>query len=439
MLLVYSHKITERLRYILDLHIKNLLGSEYELTDNLDEFKAHEGPKFAYGPDPIKDVPWFRSHTLLFERGTREQEMDVEDFEESKMFFQVEAGGALPFDPFAASFYLTTRYEEYLPFVKDDHGRFPPTQSIAVKHDFMHQALVNRWNKRLKQILEKAYPSLQFQEHTFRFVPTYDIDIAWSYMHKGLVRTMGGYTKGLASLNVMDLVQRTLTLLWLKKDPFYTYHYLKGWQERFGHYPIYFFLVGEFDEYDKNIAITEPAFQTLIKHVADYADVGIHPSYASNAQPNKMIRERGSLEGILKRPVTKSRQHYLKLELPRTYQRLLDMDIEDDYTLGYTSHAGFRSGICTPYYFYDLSMEMKTSLKLHPFTLMDSVFKYYLQIRPDELVDKAKPLVEEVKNMGGTLYTLWHNNSLSNLFEWRGWRDPYKDLLTYIHSLDPAV
>lgn len=439
MLLVYSHRITERVRYALDLHLRTLLGLEYDLTDNSEQYLGHQGPKFSYGPEALGDAPWFASHGLLFERGVKSQEIEIHDFRGTKMFFPVESGSALPFDVFAASFYMVTRYEEYLPFLKDEHGRFPASQSIAVQHGFLHQAVVNRWNLALKELLQEQFPELPFREKQFRFVPTYDIDIAWSYLHKGLVRTVGGYLKSVLSLNPGDFIQRTLTLVHLKKDPFYTYHYLKGWQERFGHHPIYFFLVGEFDEYDKNISITEPAFQTLIKHVADYADVGIHPSYGSNINPSKITSEKNGLEDILKRTVTQSRQHYLKLEFSRTYQRLLDLDIEDDYTLGYTSHAGFRAGICTPYYFYDLSMEMKTRLKLHPFTFMDSVFKYYRNLRPEELVDSARPYVEEVRKVGGTLYTLWHNNSFSNLFEWKGWRDPYKDLLAYIHSLDPEV
>jgi hypothetical protein len=45
--------------------------------------------------------------------------------------------GDLPFDPLAATFYLVSRYEEYLPFIPDEHGRFPAKQSFAFSNGFL--------------------------------------------------------------------------------------------------------------------------------------------------------------------------------------------------------------------------------------------------------------------------------------------------------------
>ena len=119
------------------------------------------------------------------------------------------------------------------------------------------------------------------------------------------------------------------------------------------------------------------------------------------------------------------------LRFPTAYERLIDLGIKHDYTLGYTSKQGFRAGTCTPFYFYNLQLELKTNLKLHPFALMDANFRYYMDIRPDEVIDKARPVIDAVKKVNGTLYTLWHNNSFCEVFEWEGWRKPYEDILEY--------
>lgn len=431
MLLVYTTKITERVRYTFELLLDHLLGIDFRLTDTLAEWQEHLGAKMAYTDKPMDAPFWVAAHQLLFERGTKDQDIKVFPFEDTKAFFGVREESALPFDCFAASFYMVSRYEEYLPFLKDEHSRFSATQSLALKEDFLDQPVVNYWAIALGNRLQAAFPNLTASRPSYKFVPTYDIDIAWAYQHKGLLRTLGGYAKGLATLNISDIFQRTATLLRVSQDPYYTFDYLKQLQQDFELEPVYFFLVGNYDKYDKNISIHEPAYQRLIKHVADYATVGVHPSYGSHQDKMQVAKEKDRIEEITRRPITHSRQHYLKMQLPGTLQHLIDLDIEHDYTMGYTSHAGFRAGICEPFHFYNLHLEAKTSLMLHPFILMDSVYQYYNQNKPREVLETAQPIIDRVKAVGGKLYTLWHNNSFSEAFEWKGWRKPYEEIVQY--------
>ena len=95
---------------------------------------------------------------------------------------------------------------------------------------------------------------------------------------------------------------------------------------------------------DKNITYTSKKFQTLVKTMADYVKVGIHPSWASNADTHKLSKEINRLEAIVNREVIRSRQHFLRLDLPTTYRRLIDLGILQDYTMGYASQVGFRAG-----------------------------------------------------------------------------------------------
>ena len=74
-----------------------------------------------------------------------------------------------------------------------------------------------------------------------------------------------------------------------------------------------------------------------------------------------MKKEKNRLEGITNMQTKRSRQHYLRFSLPETYQQLIDLEIEEDYSMGYASHVGFRASTCTPFYFYDLDFEIQTS------------------------------------------------------------------------------
>jgi hypothetical protein len=99
--------------------------------------------------------------------------------------------------------------------------------------------------------------------------------------------------------------------------------------------------------------------------------------------------------------------------------------------MGYADDIGFRAGIATPFYWYDLENEQVTPLKLHPFQVMEVTLQQYLELSPDEAIEKVKPLVAAIKAVGGTFTTLWHNSTLSNIDEWEGWRKVYEEIIEF--------
>jgi hypothetical protein len=204
-------------------------------------------------------------------------------------------------------------------------------------------------------------------------------------------------------------------------------------QRRYGYRCIYFTLLADYGENDKNVPPDSRRLRSLIKYLADYAEVGIHPSYGSNRQPEKLRRELATLSRILKlkRDVTRSRQHFLVLRLPDTYRRLIELDITDDYTMGYARQPGFRAGLCTPFYFYDLDMERPTTLRVHPFAVMDATLKYYLRLQPGRAMEWIAPLVDAVRGVQGDFVSIWHNESLSENRIWQGWRAVYEQMVAY--------
>jgi len=160
-------------------------------------------------------------------------------------------------------------------------------------------------------------------------------------------------------------------------DPYDTYGYQMEIHKQYSISPIYFFLLGDYGLNDKNIPFKNKTFQSLIKYISDYCEVGIHPSYASNSNIEILTEEISRLQKITHRNTSKSRQHFLKLNLPNTYRNLIDNDIEADYTMGYAEKSGFRASICSPFYFYDLDTELETKLQIFPFTIMEATYQLY--------------------------------------------------------------
>src|SRR5690606_36986346 len=147
---------------------------------------------------------------------------------------------------------------------------------------------------------------------------------------------------------------------------------------------IFFWLMADYAKFDKNNPVANLFFQEKIREVSKWAEIGIHPSYASNSHSDKLKIEIQRLENISGQKITKSRQHFIQLNLPETYQKLIQHGIEEDYTMAYADETGFRAGTCTPFFWYDLSKDEKTELKAHSFCAMDVTLRNYLKLNPNE-------------------------------------------------------
>lgn len=430
-LLIWVPRITNRLQYVFRLVLHEQLGIDFTLTKKHERYRIHAGPKFIYGHACEQEGElFFKADALLFEREISSRELKPFDWEGQKAFFPVfHKDSALPFDLFAAVFYLVSRYEEYLPYVRDSHGRFEANSSILHEIGMLQTPLVNIWCRKLGALLQQRFPALKTKTGKYAFIPTYDIDAAWAYKQKGLFRTTGAYLSDLLKLDFDEIKRRTAVLRRKQKDPFDTFELQLQIQQQYKLRPIYFILFAAYGLNDKNIAVRNRHFRNLIKHLGDFAEIGIHPSYGSSSDKAILKNEIERLSGVVNRKIEKSRQHFLRLSLPATYRNLIDLDITDDYTMGYARQPGFRAGIANAFHFYDLDHDMPTSLRVHPFTVMDGTLRDYMQLQPEAAIEQIKALIKAVKAVDGTFISLWHNESLSNSKRWTDWLVVYKQLV----------
>lgn len=430
MILVFSEKITNRLKYALELIFEDILQIKVQITSDHNDFEAHQGAKMVYSQETTKHKSYltFGASTLLFEQDIKKQSLEYITYQSYKGFFLVN-DGVLPFDPFATAFYLVTRYEEYLPSLKDRHKRFKAENSLAFQRNFLNIPLVNKYAIEIRQILLDKFPTLDFPELKYTFTPTFDIDQAYAIKYKGFFRQLISALSCLFKFRFKKFIFLIKVHLGITPDPFDTYEKQFEIQHHYKLKPIYFFLVGNFFVNDKSLSYRSKKYISLIKKIMDQAEIGLHPSYAANHSLKLIEKEKLRIEEMSKTKITNSRQHYLRLSFPQTYQSLLKVGITDDYTMGYPSQIGFRASICTPFYFYDLENEEKTTLKIHSFAAMDSTFKYYLKVRSSEVVYQLKPMIEEVKAVGGNFCILFHNESLGEYKLWKNWGDVYEQVV----------
>ena len=436
MLLIYTPKITTRLTYVFKQFFTRILLIDIQFTTEVNEFVAHNGAKITYAKQPLGTEFFIQSKDLLFQQGVSDIEIKLFEWENTKCFFKVSDKSVIPFDVFAASFYLLSRYEEYLPHVKDQHERFPAEESLAYNNGFLDKPLVDIWAYKLLGLLQERFPDFEIKQKEFQFISTIDVDCAYRFKHKGIIRNSGAFLKDLFSFKFKNFWFRFLVLAKFKPDPFDTFEWLLKMKKRHQLDMIFFFLVSEYTTYDKNISVNNPHFISLIKGIADYVPVGLHPSYFTMRNEAKLKKEKKRLEKIINTPITKSRQHFLRVDLPETYQNLVELEIFEDYSMGYAQQYGFRASTCTPFYFYDMEFEIQTPLKLTPFAVMDVTLKDYLQFSNRKSLATILDLAKEVKKVNGTFVSLMHNETFDKFSRFKNWTLLYEKMIKAIHEMD---
>ena len=439
--LVFSHSITPRLQYTVDF-LSEYYGLPFRLTSDEEKYlQAQDACRINYSYHRLAPGEIFiHSHVLLSESYIRQ--VKVECFEQPShdparnnytAFFRAE--GDMGFDLLAASFYLLSRYEEYLPYQKDSYGRYAHHNSTAFKNDFLHLPLINIWLEDFRYLLAQKNPDLQNRNHHFRFLPTYDIDMAWSFRNKGFQRNAGGLLLLLLRTRFRQAAQRVRVLRGKRPDPYDAYGWMDELHQQYGLRPLYFFLVAkQKGKHDKNINIAHPAFRQLVHHISAHYDIGVHPSWASGDLPSLLTREKATLEHLSEKAVHASRQHFIRFDLPATYRKLLALGITNEHSMGYGSINGFRASIAHPFYWYDLKAEEKTKLLVHPFCFMDANAYYEQGLSATEAAEELERYHQSVRSVDGTLITIWHNSFLGTAEEFDGWRTLYQNFIARLTS-----
>lgn len=410
MITVYTPYLTDRLSYVLDFCFEDK-GVDYQVIHNKEEWEKLSIQSINYSNDLVSAVLNWSPQGILFESDiypSKSLEFDEGDYKLDGVN-----------DPFGVIFFLLTNYTEYYNQDKDQHGRFKSENHPLVKLNQHQEPIVDLLIKEIWCSLGLDYHPIASQ---YDLAPTFDIDIAWAYKERPLVRAIGGAIKGGKPLHRLQVLSGA------KKDPYDTYDQIREIASRLKKTTC-FFLLGDYGPFDKNITWDNEAYQTLIKDLQKNVHIGIHPSYASYLNIDQILVEKKRLEIILGEEIKKSRQHFLRLTIPRTYQVLAAAGLKEDYSMGFADQIGFRAGTSFSYAFFDLIDNRKTDLIIHPFAYMDSALKDYLGWDTRQAIKAIEKMRNSIRAVGGTFSFIWHNSSIHNSGEWQGWGDVLKETL----------
>jgi hypothetical protein len=62
-------------------------------------------------------------------------------------------------------------------------------------------------------------------------------------------------------------------------------------------------------------------------------------------------------------------------------------------------------------------------LIIHPFCIMDVTCKNYLNLSDTLSIEKGNKIKQQLEVIGGTFCFIFHNESVSNSFPWKNWKN----------------
>jgi hypothetical protein len=439
-----NHK--QEKEYIFDVIFNHFLGIEYAVAySNLNDYSIeYEGKTLIIKDTFFKQFDngegqWLQKNSLP-EKDTQNSSIslnnklyDLPILYGNQTFLNNTFDIKLGLDIFGSSFFLLTRYEEYVINERDVHGRFLQRHSSLDLKNSM-RPLVNEYVELFTILLQMLIPKIQFSKRKFRTNYTCDVDYIYDPKITSLNRLLYENVKSLLKkasfkdvyLNSKNYLKKTIQ--GHSSDPYNSFPDLLSACKDSSAKCIFFIMAsqecqGVDSDYnlEKDFNIHE-----IIKYLDknDY-EIGIHPSYNSFTSIKHISDELQSLQRTLtllgiKRKIRSSRQHYLRWETTKTPYILSSLDITNDYSLGYVDTIGFRSGSCYSYPFYDMYNREKMNLIIHPLHIMEITMfdERYMNLKPNEAsLNLAYSIKEKCKYHNGSFSFLWHNSSFNGDWE----------------------
>tara|TARA_A100001015_G_scaffold244565_1_gene280110 strand:- start:3826 stop:5187 length:1362 start_codon:yes stop_codon:yes gene_type:complete len=338
-------------------------------------------------------------------------------------------------DIIASTFFMLTRWEEYVLNEKDQFSRFNDLKSCAYKFNFYERPIVNEYIECIWKMLKKLEFPKERKQTKFSIFHSHDIDhlnywsSPWKFLKSSIKYTF--FNKNIPFV-VKSLKEYPLSFFNPKKDPYYTYDYLMNKSEELNTKSHFYFMSGGITKYDSKYSITTLYAKKIFKNIKKRGHIiGFHPSFNTYNNQHLFNKELSHLQSIIKEPVEYGRQHYLRFEVPTTWQIWEDNNLKQSSSCGYPLLFGFRLGICLPFHPFNILTKQKLSLLEKPLLVMDATLTTALHQKKmlSKSFEKIDTVLNQVKKYNGTFSLLWHNGNLF-LPEWYSSIKSYENLLT---------
>lgn len=144
-----------------------------------------------------------------------------------------------------------------------------------------------------------------------------------------------------------------------------------------------------------------PAVRAVLDSLADGGwEVGLHGSYDSYRQPDRLAEEKRLLDRLVDAEVVGGRQHHLNLDVPATWRAHRAAGLRYDTSLGSAARVGFEHG-------YGPLRPLDDDFLVFPTTVMDKALPDP-GVAPDRARAVLADLLAEARENAAVMTVLWH-------------------------------
>ncbi|HMY22817.1 MAG TPA: hypothetical protein PLL59_03075 [Chitinophagales bacterium] len=408
MIVIYTPKVTNRIKYTFDFVFSQYFGIDYTIVHEQITAFVSSNIYINYSKEIKQQYFNIVQHDLLLETHIAPQELFVSRVTNFSVFFKQDNRFDLSFDIFSSIFYLIARYEEYLPHQQDTHGRYLSSNSILAHADFRFAPVVEYWLLYFKQRLEEQFKFLNFKKYHFEYLPTFDIDNAYKFKGRNWFQHFPNFLTS-------DFWKY---ICHISKDKYDVYDDIFKLLKETNSSSIFFFLLNDEGKLNSKVSPRADALQQLINTCKERATIGIHPSYLAPTQTVLFDNELDILATYTGRIAVVSRQHFLRVSFPHYYRELSNTVIQTDYSLAYPDVPGFRAGCSRPFYFFDIELDTQTHLKIQASCWMDATYAYYQTLDAEQINLNFLTLFNQLIEISGILVPIFHNDLLASEKYW---------------------
>jgi peptidoglycan/xylan/chitin deacetylase (PgdA/CDA1 family) len=215
-----------------------------------------------------------------------------------------------------------------------------------------------------------------------------------------------------------------------KKSPYKNFRKIMKLEDEYNAKSSFYFLATEKDI--KRFRYEIEDLNNEIGFIADHGwEVGLHGGYYTYDNLTEMEKEKKRVEAVLNKKILGYRNHYLRMELPRTWNLLVKAGFKYDTTFGFNDAVGFRNGLIHPFQPFDTSSNKKIDLLEIPLNIQDgALFSKYGNINSAWKI--VNDVLEKAEKYGGVITLLWHSNSFNCPFR-SDWEKIYSKILKYCY------
>ncbi len=328
-------------------------------------------------------------------------------------------------DIFASSFFMLTRWEEFVNPIRDKYERFPGVESVAYKFQFIDFPVVNEYANYLWLLIKKNGYEGNIKSRRFRIIPTCDVDHLFLYTDlTALKYVVRQYLKKRSFTKACkEVILYSKTKIDYNHDPYFSFLKMMETAEKYDNQYNFFFLMGKNTEFDNKFLLEGEVFSNLLAEINQRGHiVGFHPGFDTYNNPILWNELKQKFDSYVGKVTVRGRQHFLRFDNPITWRIWDDNNMNWDSTLLYPDVIGFRSGSCYNYTTFDIIKRKKLKLQEYPLIIMDAALKWYLRMSQEKAIEEVKRIKNIVRNYNGDFVFLWHNSG----FFYPDWVTPEK-------------